>query len=131
MEGTLDMIQADGVLTSRALEVFSKSSRYDALSCVPLACPAINWANSAFNDSCEGWVTWRKGTLLSILVSHWLSFFQFIFTPQRVLLSGSAPMFTFVVSACSLRCWNVPDNWKSREKVYSQFNPSMVFRCCP
>ena len=79
----------------------------------------------------DGWVTWSSGTLLSRLVSHWLSFFQFRFTPQRVLLSGSAPMATLVVSACSERWRSVPLIWKFLLKSYSQLMPNMVFLDCP
>ena len=64
-----------------------------------------------------------------MLVTHWLSFFQFMLTPHNVLLSGSLPMFTFVVRACSERCCMVPDIWKFFEKSYSQFIPNMVLRC--
>ena len=49
-EGTLDIIQVVGWLTSIVFFAFSKSSKYDALSCVPLLCPAINCANSAENE---------------------------------------------------------------------------------
>ena len=66
-----------------------------------------------------------------MLVSHWLSFFQFRFTPQRVLLRGSEPMATLVVSACSERCWKVPLIKKSLVKSYSQFTPTIVLRACP
>ena len=130
-EGTLEMTQVVGWLTSMVFFVFSKSSKYDARSCVPLLCPAINCANSAERDMCEGCVRCRKGILSSIFVSHWLSFFQLILSPQMVLLSGSAPIFTFVVSACSDRCINVPPIIKFFEKSYSQFNPNIVLRCCP
>ncbi|CDD05929.1 unknown [Prevotella sp. CAG:592] len=130
MVGTLDIIHDDGVLTSMVFFVFSKSSIYEALSCVPLACPAMSWANSPVKDICDGWVQWRNGILSSTLVSHWLSFFQLMLRPQRVLLSGSDPIDTFVVSACSDRCWKVPLSWKFLVKSYSQFSPSIVFRCC-
>ncbi len=65
-----------------------------------------------------------------MFVSHWLSFFQFMFKPQRVLFSGSEPIVTFVVNACSERCWNVPLIWKFFEKSYSQFRPIIVFLIC-
>ena len=64
-------------------------------------------------------------------VSHWLSCFQLMFSPQSMLLSGSLPMVTFEVSDCSLSFWNVPLSWKSLEKSYSQFTPYMVFLCIP
>ena len=88
-------------------------------------------ANSPVKESCEGAVQWSPGSRLSMLVSHWLSFFQLRFTPHSVLFSGSLPIDTLVVSACSDKCWKVPLNWKSFEKSYSQFMPYMVFRCCP
>ena len=47
-----------------------------------------------------------------------------------VLFTGSAPMETFVVSACSARCWMVPESWKFFEKSYSQFMPNIVLRIC-
>ena len=113
-----------------AFFVFSKSSRYDALSCVPLACPAMSCANSPVKEICDGCVQWRNGILSSRLVSHWLSFFQFTLSPHKVLLSGSEPIATFVVSDCSDRCWNVPLSWKFFEKSYSQLSPTIVLRCC-
>ena len=54
-----------------------------------------------------------------------------MFTPQSVLFSGSLPIATFVVSACSERCCSVPLSWKFFEKSYSQFTPNIVFRSCP
>jgi hypothetical protein len=122
------MVHACGPDTSMPLVVFSKSSRYEALSCVPLACPAMRWANSPVNVICEGCVRCRPGSLSSTLVSHWLSFFQFMLMPQRVLFSGSEPMLTFVVSDCSEMCCTVPLSWKFFVKSYSQFMPSMVLR---
>ena len=88
-------------------------------------------ANSPVNDIEEGCVRCKNGILSSMFVSHWLSFFQFMFTPHRVLFRGSLPMFTLVVSACSDRCCTVPDSWKFFEKSYSQFMPNMVLRCWP
>ena len=120
-----------GVDTSMAFFVFSKSSRYEALSCVPCDCPAIRCANSADKEMLDGWVRCNNGNLSRMLVSHWLSFFQLRFTPQMVLLSGSAPIATFVVRACSERCLNVPLIWKFLLKSYSQFMPNMVFLDCP
>ena len=131
MEGTLDNTHALGSLTSIPFLAFSKSSMYDALSCVPPACPAMSWANSPVKVICEGCVQCRKGNLSNILVSHWLSCFQLIFTPQRVFFNGSEPMVTFEVSVCSVRCCMVPPICRSFEKSYSQFRPSMVFRCMP
>ena len=131
IDGTLDIIHDDGELTSIVFLASSKSSIYDALSCVPLLCPAISCANSADRDMFDGCVTCRNGILLSIFVSHWLSFFQFRLSPQIVLFSGSLPIVTFEVSACSDRCWNVPPIWKFFEKSYSQFNPSIVLRDIP
>ena len=46
-----------------------------------------------------------------------------------VLLSGSLPIATLVVSACSLRCCSVPPSWKFLEKSYCQFMPNIVLRC--
>ena len=80
---------------------------------------------------CEGSFTWRKGILLSIAVSHWLSCFQFMLSPQMVLLSGSVPIVTFEVRACSCRCISVPPSWKFFENSYSQFTPTIVLRCMP
>ena len=130
-EGTLDMVHAFGSLTSILLVAFSKSSIYEALSCVPPACPAIRWANSPVKDIWEGCVQCRKGSLLSILVSHWLSCFQLMFRPHSMFRNGSCPMVTFEVSVCSVRYWNVPPSCRSFENSYSQFMPSMVFRCMP
>ena len=130
MDGTLEMIHEVGVLTSIEDLVFSKSSRYEALSCVPWLWPAISCANSPVNEIFEGCVRCRNGSLSSILVSHWLSFFQFMFTPHSVLFSGSEPIFTLVVRACSDRCCNVPLIWKFLEKLYSQFMPNIVLRSC-
>ena len=67
--GTEDMIQEVGEETSMVFLVFSKSSIYDALSCVPCACPAINCANSAESEIFEGCETCRNGILSSMLVS--------------------------------------------------------------
>ncbi len=128
--GTLESTHDVGADTSMEFFVFSKSSIYEALSCTPPACPAINCANSPVKEICDGCVQCRKGSLLSISVSHWLSFFQLMFKPQRVLLSGSEPMLTFVVRACSDRCCIVPLSWKSFEKSYCQLSPSIVFRSC-
>ena len=63
-----------------------------------------------------------------MLVSHWLSCFQLMLSPQRVLFSGSEPIDTFVVSACSDKCWIVPLIWKFFEKSYCQFSPKNVLR---
>ena len=125
------MVHALGSLTSMRLVELSKSSMYEALSCVPLAVPAMSWANSPVNVICEGCVQWSRGILLSMRVSHWLSVFQLMFAPQRVFFSGSEPMTTFDVSACSLRCCSVPPIWKSFEKSYSQLKPIIVLRCMP
>ena len=91
----------------------------------------MRWANSPVKEMCEGCFTWRKGILLSIDVSHCDSCFQFTFKPQMVLLSGSSPMATFEMRACSERCISVPPNWKFFEKSYSQFTPTIVLRCMP
>ena len=131
IDGTDEIIHDVGVDTSMVFLVFSKSSMYEALSCVPLLCPAMSCANSPENEMLEGCVRCRKGSLSSMFVSHWLCFFQLMFKPQMVLLSGSEPMFTLLVRACSERCWNVPESWKSFEKSYSQFIPNIVLRSCP
>ena len=68
---------------------------------------------------------------MSIAVSQWLSCFQFILSPQMVLLNGSAPIVTFEVRACSWRCISVPPIWKFFENSYSQFTPTIVLRCTP
>ena len=130
IDGTLDNIQLVGVETSILSVAFSKSSRYEALSCTPWFCPAMSWANSPENEMDEGWVSLRNGMRSSTLVSHWLSFFQLTFKPHRVLLSGSIPIDTLVLRGCSERCCSVPDSWKLLEKSYSQFMPSMVLRSC-
>ena len=52
-------------------------------------------------------------------------------TPHCVLFKGSDPIATFVVSACSERCRNVPLIWKFLLKSYSQLTPNMVLRDCP
>lgn len=65
------------------------------------------------------------------MVSHWLSFFQLMLSPQRMLLSGSEPMVTFDVSGCSCSRWNVPPMKKSLVKSYSQLSPNMVLRSMP
>ena len=70
MEGTLDMTHEVGVETSIFVVVFSKSSKYEALSCVPWLCPAMSCANSALNEMCEGCVRCKKGILSNRLVSH-------------------------------------------------------------
>ena len=54
-----------------------------------------------------------------------------MFRPQMVLFSGSSPMPTFDVSACSERCISVPPRMKFFEKSYSQFTPYIVLRCMP
>ena len=56
IDGTDDIIHDVGVDTSMAFFEFSKSSIYDALSCVPRLCPAMSWANSPVNDMCDGCV---------------------------------------------------------------------------
>ena len=91
----------------------------------------MRWANSPVKEMCEGCFTLRKGILLSIAVSHCDSCFQFTFRPQRVLLSGSSPIDTFEMSACSWRWSSVPPNWKFFENSYSQFTPIIVLRCIP
>ena len=48
--------------------------------------------------------------------------------PQMVLFSGSLPMFTFEVNACSERCISVPLSWKFLLKSYSQLTPNIVLR---
>ena len=130
IDGTLEIIHDVGVDTSMVFFVFSKSSMYDALSCVPWLCPAMSCANSPENDMEEGCVRCSNGILSSMLVSHWLSFFQFMLSPQMVLLSGSEPMFTLLVSGCSERCWNVPESWKFFDMSYSQLRPNIVFLSC-
>jgi len=65
-----------------------------------------------------------------MLVSHWLSCFQLRLTPHNVLLSGSLPIDTLVVSDCSERCCSVPESCRFLEKSYSQFMPNIVFRSC-
>ena len=129
--GTLERIHDFGSLTSMAFFVFSKSSIYEALSCVPLACPAISCANSPVNVICDGCVQCSSGMALSIFVSHWLSCFQLTLSPHSVFFSGSAPIATFDVSVCSVRCCSVPPIWKFFEKSYSQLKPSIVLRCIP
>ena len=131
MDGTLESTHDLGSDTSMPFFVFSKSSMYDALSCVPPACPAMSCANSVVSDICEGCVQCRNGILSSMLVSHWLSFFQLRLMPHSMLLSGSEPMATFDVSACSCRCCSVPLSWKFLEKSYSQFTPNIVLRIMP
>ncbi len=66
-----------------------------------------------------------------MLVSHWLSFFQFTLMPHRMLLSGSEPIVTFDVRACSCRYWNVPLSENSFVKSYCQLNPIIVFLVIP
>ena len=66
----------------------------------------------------DGAVQLRKGILLRMSVSHWLSFFHDMLSPQMVLLSGSLPMATLVVRGFSPRCMNVPPTWKSLVKSY-------------
>ncbi len=107
----------------------SKSSMYEALSCVPDAMLENSFANSALNCMFEGCLRCSSGILLSKFVSHWLSCFQCKLKPKSVLLMGSAPMVTFVVRLCSLRCCSVPLIWKFLEKSYSQFRPKSVLRC--
>ena len=131
IDGTDEITHDVGVDTLMVFFEFSKSSIYDALSCVPRLCPAMSWANSPVNDMCDGCVRWSNGSLSSILVSHWLSRFQLTLMPQRVLLSGSAPIATLFVSDCSERCCMVPDSWKFLEMSYSQFIPNIVLRCMP
>ena len=114
-----------------AFFAFSKSSIYDALSCVPLAVPEISWANSPVNEICDGCVQWSRGSRSNMRVSHWLSVFQLTFRPHKVFFSGSEPIVTFDVSACSLRCCSVPPNWKFFEKSYSQLKPIIRLRCMP
>ena len=48
-----------------------------------------------------------------------------------VLFSGSSPIDTFDVRACSDRCISVPPIWKFFVKSYSQFTPIIVLRCMP
>ena len=91
----------------------------------------MSCANSPVNCICEGCVTCRKGILFRTLVSHCDSFFQLRFKPQMVLFSGSSPIDTFDVSACSDRCISVPPRIRSFEKSYSQFTPYIVLRCIP
>ena len=55
-DGVLEMNHDFGSDTSMPFLVFSKSSIYDASSCVPPACPAMSCANSPVNDICEGCV---------------------------------------------------------------------------
>ena len=128
VEGTLDMVHCLGLLRSIYDLASSKSSIYEALSCVPPAVRAISWANSPVNEIYEGSFTCRNGILFNIEVSHWLSCFQFTFSPHMVLLRGSDPIVTFEVCACSCKCINVPPIWKLFEKSYSQFNPNIVLR---
>ena len=109
----------------------SKSSMYDALSCVPDAMLEKSFANSALNCMFDGSLRCSSGILLSRFVSHWLSCFQCRLKPTMVLLMGSAPIATFVVRLCSLRCCTVPLIWKFFEKSYSQFSPKSVLRCMP
>ncbi len=131
MDGTLEIIHDVGSLTSMQFLVFSKSSRYEALSCVPLAVPAMSLANSPVKEICDGCVQCRPGSASNRFVSHWLSVFQFRLMPHSVFFSGSAPMLTFDVSVCSLRCSSVPPNWKFLENSYSQLKPIIVLRCMP
>ena len=79
----------------------------------------------------DGAVQCMSGSLSSQSVSRWLCFFHEMFTPHIVLLSGSLPMVTFVVSGFSPRCMNVPPIWKSLEKSYSHVMPKSVLRCMP
>ena len=129
--GTLESTHDLGSETLMPFLALSKSSIYEALSCVPPAVPAIRWANSPVKVICEGWVQCRKGSLSSMRVSHWLSFFQLMFRPHSVFFSGSEPMVTFDVRACSDRCCSVPPIWKSFEKSYSQLKPNIRLRCMP
>ena len=64
-------------------------------------------------------------------VSHWLSVFQLMLAPHRVFFSGSEPMETFDVRACSDRCCSVPPICRFFEKSYSQLKPNIVLRCMP
>ncbi len=129
--GTLESTHDVGSATEMAFLAFSKSSIYEALSCVPLAVPAMSWANSPVKEICDGCVQWSSGNLSSIFVSHWLSVFQLTFSPHSVFFKGSDPMTTFDVSACSDRCCSVPPIWKFFEKSYSQLTPNIRFRCMP
>ena len=54
-----------------------------------------------------------------------------MFRPHSVFFSGSSPIVTFDVRACSDRCCSVPPTWKFFEKSYSQFKPTIVLRCMP
>ena len=130
MDGTEERTHDVGSSTEILSVVPSKSSIYEALFCSPLACPANSLANSPVKLICEGCVRCRKGNLSRALVSHWLSCFQLTLKPMMVLLTGSAPMVTLLVRACSPRCCNVPESWKFFEKSYSQFMPNMVLRIC-
>ena len=129
--GTLDSVHDLGSSTSMPFLAFSKSSMYEALSCVPPAVPAMRCANSPVKEICDGWVQCSSGSLSSMRVSHWLSVFQFMFSPHKVFFSGSEPMVTFDVSVCSLRCCSVPPIWKFLVKSYSQLKPTIVLRCMP
>ena len=64
-------------------------------------------------------------------VSHWLSVFQLMFTPHSVFFSGSEPIVTFDVRACSDRCCSVPPICRFFEKSYSQLKPNIRLRCMP
>ena len=68
--GTLEITHDLGSMTLIPFLAFSKSSIYEALSCVPLAVPAIRCANSPVKDIREGWVQCKKGNLSIIRVSH-------------------------------------------------------------
>ena len=129
--GTLEITHVLGSNTVIPFIELSKSSIYEALSCVPLAVPAISCANSPVKEICEGCVQCSKGNLSSIRVSHWLSVFQLMFSPHSVFFKGSEPIVTFDVSACSLKCCSVPPIWKSFEKSYSQLKPNIRLRCIP
>ena len=78
------------------------------------------------------WNLWRCRTMQERYFVQYVGvsltfFFQFMFTPHSVLLSGSDPIVTFEVRACSERCCNVPLIWKFLEKSYSQLIPNIVF----
>ncbi|CDA44377.1 uncharacterized protein BN693_01767 [Prevotella sp. CAG:5226] len=131
MEGTLERFHSLGLEISISLFEFSKSSMYEALPCAPLLLPAMSWANSAEKLMLDGVVQCMNGNLLSQSVRRWLCFFHDRLSPHNVLLSGSAPIETFVVMGFSPRCMKVPPNWKSLLKSYSKFMPNMVLRCMP
>ena len=73
-----------------------------------LFCPATSWANSPLKVIRLGWLQETRGSLSTMLVSHWLSRFQLMCAPHRVFFRGSLPMFTLVVRGCSFRNISVP-----------------------